>query len=155
MIEFYGMEVASINYLMYVGNLGSQIIGLSMEYFGQRLNRAMTNWGKAPVILVPELRQRSFFLTHMGIPNWTFFEGWWYWYVFLPFDLSLVCMCIDKHPNVITQTHFSVNQVVRLQDASCSPLFNSFYLAFAFEHMLLRFIFCPLIECFSWAIIRL
>ena len=149
------MEKASINYLMYAGNLGSRIIGLSMEYFGQRLNRATTNWGKALVILDPELRWRSFSLTRMGIPNWTFFEGWWDWYVFLPFYLSLVCKRIDKHPNVIAQTHFSVNQVVRLQDASRSPSFDSFHLACAYEHMLLQFIFFSLIECFSWAITRL
>jgi hypothetical protein len=52
-------------------------------------------------------------------------------------------MCIDKHPNVIAQTHFSVNQVVRLQDASRSPSFNSFLLACAYEYAVAIYFIFP------------
>uniref|UniRef100_A0A2P2QNP0 Uncharacterized protein n=1 Tax=Rhizophora mucronata TaxID=61149 RepID=A0A2P2QNP0_RHIMU len=42
-IEFYGMEKVSNNYLMSLGNPGSQTIGQFMAFSGRRLSLAMAD----------------------------------------------------------------------------------------------------------------
>lgn len=74
-IEFCGMEKASINRPMSVVNLDFQIIDRFMAYFGQRLSQAKADWGKAWVVLIPGLRWRSFCRMHMDILNLTFSKG--------------------------------------------------------------------------------